>query len=60
MPLDSPLQIEYGAYALPLGDDLFLNYLNRWLQYYKNNGTLDRIYDEVFGSDPNVSIWARG
>jgi len=58
--LDSPLQIEYGAYALPLGDDLFLNYLNRWLQYYKNNGTLDRIYDEVFGSDPNVSIWARG
>ncbi len=58
--LDSPLQIEYGAYAIPLGDDLFLNYLNRWLQYYKNNGTLDRIYDEVFGSDPNVSIWARG
>jgi ABC-type amino acid transport substrate-binding protein len=58
--LDSPLQIEFGAYALPLGDDLFLNYLNRWLQYYKNNGTLDRIYDEVFGSDPDVSIWARG
>ena len=58
--LDSPLQIEYGAYAIPLADDLFLNYLNRWLQYYKNNGTLDRIYDEVFGSDPNVSIWARG
>ena len=60
VPLDSPLQIEYGAYALPLGDDLFLNYLNRWLQYYKNNGTLDRIYDEVFGSDPDVSIWVRG
>lgn len=60
VPLDSPLQIEYGAYALPLGDDLFLHYMNRWLQYYKNNGTLDRIYDEVFGSDPDVSIWARG
>ena len=58
--LDSPLQIEYGAYAIPLGDDLFLHYLNNWLQYYKNNGTLDRIYDEVFGSDPNVAIWARG
>lgn len=58
--LDAPLQIEYGAYAIPLGDDLFLDYLNGWLQYYKNNGTLDRIYDEVFGSDPNVSIWARG
>ena len=60
VPLDAPLQIEYGAYAIPLGDELFLNYLNRWLQYYKNNGTLDRIYDEVFGTDPNVSIWARG
>ena len=23
------------------GDDMFLDYLNRWLQYYKNNGTLD-------------------
>ena len=58
--LGAPLQIEFGAYALPLGDDVFLNYMNRWLQYYKNNGTLDSIYDEVFGSDPNVAIWARG
>ncbi len=58
--LGAPLQIEFGAYALPLGDEVFLNYMNRWLQYYKNNGTLDSIYDEVFGSDPNVAIWARG
>jgi ABC-type amino acid transport substrate-binding protein len=58
--LDAPLQIEFGSYAIPLGDDTFLTYLNSWLQYYKNNGTLDRIYDEVFGSDPNVAIWARG
>jgi ABC-type amino acid transport substrate-binding protein len=58
--LDAPLQIEFGSYAIPLGDDKFLTYLNGWLQYYKNNGTLDRIYDEVFGSDPNVAIWARG
>ena len=60
VPLDAPLQIEFGAYAIPLGDDIFLHYLNNWLQYYKNNGTLDSIYDEVFGTDPNVSIWARG
>ena len=58
--LDAPLQIEFGSYAIPLGDEKFLTYLNSWLQYYKNNGTLDRIYDEVFGSDPNVAIWARG
>ena len=58
--LDAPLQIEFGSYAIPLGDDKFLTYLNSWLQYYKNNGTLDLIYDEVFGSDPNTAIWARG
>jgi polar amino acid transport system substrate-binding protein len=58
--LGAPLQIEFGSYAIPLGDDKFLTYLNSWLQYYKNNGTLDTLYDEVFGSDPSVSIWARG
>jgi ABC-type amino acid transport substrate-binding protein len=58
--LPSPLQIEFGSWAIPLGDDVLLTYLNSWLQYYKNNGTLDRIYDEVFGSDPNVAIWSRG
>jgi ABC-type amino acid transport substrate-binding protein len=58
--LGAPLQIEFGSYAIPLGDEKFLTYLNSWLQYYKNNGTLDTLYDEVFGSDPNVSIWARG
>lgn len=57
--LPAPLQIEYGSYAIPLGDDVFLTYLNGWLKYYKNNGTLDTIYDEVFGTDPNVAIWAR-
>jgi len=59
VPLAAPLQIEFGAYALPYGDDEFLHYLNNWLQYYKNNGTLDTIYDEVFGSDPEVNIWPR-
>ena len=59
VPLSAPLQIEFGAYALPYGDDEFLHYLNNWLQYYKNNGTLDSIYDGVFGSDPDVNIWPR-
>jgi ABC-type amino acid transport substrate-binding protein len=58
--LPQPLQIEFGAWAIPLGDDVMLQYLNSWLQYYKNNGTLDRVYDEVFGTDPNTAIWARG
>jgi polar amino acid transport system substrate-binding protein len=58
--LPQPLQIEFGAWAIPLGDDVLLQYLNSWLQYYKNNGTLDSIYDEVFGTDPNTAIWARG
>ena len=59
VPLSAPLQIEFGAYALPYGDDEFLHYLNNWLQYYKNNGTLDSIYDGVFDSDPDVAIWPR-
>ena len=59
VPLSAPLQIEFGAYALPYGDDEFLHYLNNWLQYYKNNGTLDSIYDEIFASDPDVAIWPR-
>ena len=59
VPLGDPLQIEFGAYALPLGDDKFLHFMNSWLQYYKNNGTLDTIYDEVFGSSPDVNIWPR-
>jgi ABC-type amino acid transport substrate-binding protein len=59
VPLSEPLQIEFGAFAMPYGDDEFLHYLNNWLQYYKNNGTLDEIYDEIFGSDPLVNIWPR-
>jgi len=59
VPLSEPLQIEFGAFAMPYGDDEFLHYLNNWLQYYKNNGTLDEIYDDIFGSDPLVNIWPR-
>jgi polar amino acid transport system substrate-binding protein len=58
--LPAPLQIEYGSWAIPKGDDQFLHYLNSWLQYYKNNGFLDSEYVKIFASDPNRPIWARG
>jgi len=58
--LPAPLQIEYGSWAIPKGDDQFLHYLNSWLQYYKNSGFLDSEYVTIFASDPNRPIWARG
>ena len=58
--LPSPLQIEYGSWAIPKGDSDFLTYLNSWLRYYKNNGFLDAEYVKIFQSDPNRPIWARG
>jgi ABC-type amino acid transport substrate-binding protein len=60
VPLPAPLQIEYGSWAIPKGDSDFLIYLNSWLQYYKNNGFLDQTYVNIFKSDPNRPIWARG
>jgi ABC-type amino acid transport substrate-binding protein len=58
--LPAPLQLEYGSWAIPKGDQQFLTYLNSWLRYYKNNGTLDATYVKIFGSDPSRQIWPRG
>ena len=59
VPLGAPLQIEFGALAIPYGDDQFVQFLDTWLQFNKNNGTMDALYDEIFGADPEVSIWPR-
>lgn len=46
---DQPFSQEYGAWALPRGDVMWLNYLNGWLGYYISNGTLDNLYTEIIG-----------
>jgi polar amino acid transport system substrate-binding protein len=54
----APLNIEFGSWAIPRGDNLFLAYLNSWLRYYKNNGTMDNMYNSTFGA--TGPVWARG
>ena len=40
---------EYGAWAVPRGEVVWLEYLNGWLAYYISRGTLDEIYEEHIG-----------
>ena len=40
---------EYGAWALPRGETVWLNYLNGWLAYYISRGTLDEVYERHIG-----------
>jgi ABC-type amino acid transport substrate-binding protein len=53
----APLNIEYGSWAIPKGDNEFLTYLNSWLRYYKNNGTMDNLYNTIFGA--TGPVWDR-
>jgi ABC-type amino acid transport substrate-binding protein len=46
---DDPFAQEYGAWALPRGDVMWLNYINGWISYYISNGTLDNLYTEIIG-----------
>jgi ABC-type amino acid transport substrate-binding protein len=46
---DNPFAQEYGAWAVPRGDTVWLNYVNGWLGYYISNGTLDKIYTDIIG-----------
>ena len=40
---------EYGAWALPRGEVVWLEYLNGWLAYYISRGTLDEVYERHIG-----------
>ena len=46
---DQPFAQEYGAWAIPRGDVIWLEYVNGWLGYYIANGTLDQLYTEIIG-----------
>ncbi len=43
------LAAEYGAWALPRGEVVWLEYLNGWLAYYISRGTLDEVYEQHIG-----------
>ncbi len=40
---------EYGAWAVPRGEVVWLEYLNGWLAYYISRGTLDEVYEKHIG-----------
>ena len=46
---DSPFSQEYGAWAVPRGEVVWLDYLNGWLSYYISRGTLDELYESHIG-----------
>ena len=46
---DQPFSQEYGAWAIPRGDVVWLEYVNGWLGYYIANGTLDQLYTDIIG-----------
>jgi ABC-type amino acid transport substrate-binding protein len=48
-PTDPFLAAEYGAFALPRGEVVWLEYLNGWLAYYISRGTLDEVYERHIG-----------
>ena len=46
---DEPFSQEYGRWATPQGDIIWLRYVDNWLDYYTANGTLDALYTEIIG-----------
>lgn len=46
---DNPFAQEYGAWAVPRGDIVWLEYVNGWLAYNISNGVLDGLYADIIG-----------
>ena len=53
-PTDPFLAAEYGAWALPRGEVVWLEYLNGWLGYYIARGTLDDLYEKHIDTSPGM------
>lgn len=48
---DEPLHVEYGSWAVPKGNEAFVEFLDGWLCEKQNDGTLAEIYERVFEVD---------
>jgi ABC-type amino acid transport substrate-binding protein len=46
-----PLDVQYGSWAVPKGNDAFVKYLDTWLCKAQSDGTLERIYKKDFAVD---------
>lgn len=48
---ERPLDVQYGSYAVPKGNEAFVAFLDRWLCEKQTDGTLEKIYTRAFGVD---------
>ncbi len=46
--IDKPLDVQYGSWAVPKGNEDFVAYLDKWLCEKQQDGTLERIYKKNF------------
>jgi ABC-type amino acid transport substrate-binding protein len=43
-----PLDVQYGSYAVPKGNEAFVQFLDRWLCEKQTDGTLAKVYKRAF------------
>jgi ABC-type amino acid transport substrate-binding protein len=46
-----PLDVQYGSWAVPKGNDAFVKYLDTWLCKAQTDGTLEELYKKDFSVD---------
>ncbi|WP_028062126.1 transporter substrate-binding domain-containing protein [Solirubrobacter soli] len=49
--IEKPLDVQYGSWAVPKGNEEFIKFLDGWLCKAQNDGTLERIYKKDFAVD---------
>jgi ABC-type amino acid transport substrate-binding protein len=49
--IEKPLDVQYGSWAVPKGNEDFIKYLDTWLCKAQNDGTLEEIYKKDFAVD---------
>ena len=49
--IDKPLDVQYGSWAVPKGNEEFVKYLDTWLCKAQTDGTLERLYKKDFAVD---------
>ena len=49
--IDKPLDVQYGSWAVPKGNEEFIKFLDDWLCKAQTDGTLERIYKKDFAVD---------
>jgi ABC-type amino acid transport substrate-binding protein len=49
--IDKPLDVQYGSWAVPKGNEDFVKYLDTWLCKAQSDGTLESLYKKDFSVD---------